>query len=64
MDRNRIDGTATKIKGSVKEAFGDATGNTRLQAEGAAGRAAGDAQAGFGRFLDAIRRLFTGRPTL
>ncbi len=64
MDPNRIDGTTTKAKGSIKEAFGDATGNPRLQAEGAADRSAGGMQAGFGRFLDALRRIFTGRPTL
>ncbi len=64
MDKNRIDGTATKIKGSLKESVGNATGDPRLQTEGAADRAAGGAQAGFGRFVDAIRRVFTGRPTL
>ncbi len=64
MDTNRVEGTGTKIKGSIKETIGDATGNPRLQAEGAGDRAAGGAQAGFGRFLDAIRRLVTGRPTL
>ena len=64
MDTNRVEGTGTKVKGSIKETIGNATGNTRLQAEGGADRAAGSAQVGFGRFLDAIRRLVTGRPTL
>ena len=64
LDRNRVDGTGTKMKGSIKETIGNVTGDTRLQAEGGADRAAGSAQAGFGRFLDAIRRIFTGRPTL
>jgi uncharacterized protein YjbJ (UPF0337 family) len=37
-------GTINKIKGSVKDAVGSATGNTRMQAEGKTDKAKGHAQ--------------------
>ena len=37
-------GTMDKIKGSVKDAAGSATGNTRMQAEGKTDKAKGDAE--------------------
>lgn len=37
-------GTMDKIKGSVKDAVGSATGNTRLQAEGKTDKAKGHAE--------------------
>ena len=37
-------GTMDKIKGSVKDAVGSATGNTRLQAEGKMDKAKGHAK--------------------
>jgi uncharacterized protein YjbJ (UPF0337 family) len=37
-------GTMDKIKGSVKDAVGRATGNTRMQAEGKTDKAKGHAQ--------------------
>ena len=37
-------GTMDKIKGSVKDAVGSATGNTRLQAEGKTDKAKGHAK--------------------
>ena len=36
-------GTMDKIKGSVKDAVGSATGNTRMQAEGKTDKAKGHA---------------------
>jgi uncharacterized protein YjbJ (UPF0337 family) len=36
MDKDRIAGSAKKIKGSVKEAIGKVTGDSKTQAEGAA----------------------------
>ncbi len=41
MDKNRIDGTGKKVSGSVKEAAGKVTGDSKLQAEGIAEKAAG-----------------------
>ena len=37
-------GTMDKIKGSVKDAAGSATGNTRMQAEGKTDKAKGHAE--------------------
>jgi uncharacterized protein YjbJ (UPF0337 family) len=37
-------GTTDKIKGSVKDAVGSATGNTRMQAEGKTDKAKGHAE--------------------
>ncbi len=37
-------GTMDKVKGSVKDALGRATGNTRLQAEGKMDKAKGKAE--------------------
>jgi len=36
MDKDRIAGSAKQAKGSVKEAIGKVTGDTKTQAEGAA----------------------------
>ena len=63
MDRNRIEGAAQRLKGSVKEAVGRATNSPGMVAEGSGDRAAGTIQGSFGRVLDALRRAF-GRKTL
>ena len=39
MDKQHVKGAADKIAGSVKNAVGQATGNTRLQVEGKADKA-------------------------
>ena len=44
MDKDRIAGSANQVKGSVKEAIGKVTGDTKTQAEGAAEKAAGKVQ--------------------
>jgi uncharacterized protein YjbJ (UPF0337 family) len=36
MDKDRIAGAAKKIKGSIKETIGKATGDAKLEAEGEA----------------------------
>jgi uncharacterized protein YjbJ (UPF0337 family) len=36
MDKDRVAGSAKKAKGSVKEAIGKVTGDSKTQAEGAA----------------------------
>jgi uncharacterized protein YjbJ (UPF0337 family) len=42
MDKDRIAGSAKEIKGSVKETIGKATGDTKLQTDGSADKAAGE----------------------
>jgi uncharacterized protein YjbJ (UPF0337 family) len=58
MDKDRIEGIAKQVKGSVKEAVGKVTGDTKTQAEGAAEKAAGKAQSTVGGAKDAIRDTF------
>jgi uncharacterized protein YjbJ (UPF0337 family) len=55
MDKNRIDGIAKQVKGSVKEAIGKVTGDTRIQAEGNAEKNVGKAQAKIGEVADKLR---------
>jgi uncharacterized protein YjbJ (UPF0337 family) len=55
MDKNRVEGTAKQLRGSVKEAMGKVTGNRTKQAEGAAERLAGAMQAKLGEAADALR---------
>ena len=42
MDSDRKADAAKQVKGSVKEAIGKLTGDTRIQAEGAAEKVEGD----------------------
>ncbi len=55
MDKDRIEGSATQVKGSIKEAAGKVTGDSKLQAEGAADKATGKVQNAIGGAKDAIR---------
>lgn len=55
MDKDKIDGAAKQVKGSVKEAFGKVTGNTSTQAEGAAEKATGKVQSSDGNVKDKAR---------
>jgi uncharacterized protein YjbJ (UPF0337 family) len=55
MDRNRVEGAAKQVKGSVKEAMGKVTGNRVTQAEGAAEKLAGRVQSRVGEAADAVR---------
>ncbi|MBN3804454.1 CsbD family protein [Paraburkholderia sp. Ac-20336] len=54
MNRNRVEGTAKELKGSIKEAIGKITGNRVQQAEGAAEKLAGRMQAKVGEAADAM----------
>ena len=60
MDKNRIDGLATQVKGAIKETTGKVTGNEKLEAEGVADRAGGKVQEGVGKGKDAIRDVAKG----
>lgn len=55
MDSDRTAGAAKQVKGSIKEAIGKLTGDTRTQAEGAAEKAEGGVQNTAGGAKDAIR---------
>ncbi|MGH8082548.1 MAG: CsbD family protein [Lysobacter sp.] len=55
MDKNRIEGVAKQVKGSVKEAIGKITGDTQTELEGAAEKNIGKAQAKAGELADKVR---------
>ena len=55
MDKDRIDGAAKQVKGSIKEAVGKVTGYKKTQAEGVAEKAAGKVQNSVGGAKDAAR---------
>ncbi len=57
MDKEHIKGAADKVKGAVKDAVGNVTGNEKLQAEGKADKAAGAARESAGDVKDAGRNV-------
>jgi uncharacterized protein YjbJ (UPF0337 family) len=56
MDKDRINGAANQAKGSIKEAAGKVTGNTKLQAEGKLDKAKGQVESAIGGVKDAVRK--------
>jgi len=54
MKKDQIAGSAKQTKGSVKEAIGKITGDSKTQAEGAANKMAGRAQNAVGGLKDAV----------
>jgi uncharacterized protein YjbJ (UPF0337 family) len=55
MDRDRVEGMAKQVKGSVKEAIGKVTGDGKTEAEGKAEKAAGKVQNTVGGAKDGVR---------
>lgn len=55
MDKNRIEGGLKQAKGSIKEAIGKVTGNTRTELEGAAEKNIGKVQRTAGEVADKVR---------
>jgi uncharacterized protein YjbJ (UPF0337 family) len=55
MDKDRIDGALKQAKGSIKEGFGRATGDTKTEAEGKADKAVGKVQSAVGGARDSVR---------
>ena len=55
MDKDRINGAADQAKGSMKEAAGKITGDSKLKAEGAADKVKGKVENAVGGAKDAIR---------
>jgi uncharacterized protein YjbJ (UPF0337 family) len=56
MNKDTVDGNLKQVKGSVKEALGKVTGNTRLEVEGATEKVAGKAQEKLGDTQDAAKK--------
>lgn len=55
MDKDRIEGAAKSMKGSIKDAAGKVTGDTKMQAEGKADKMEGKVQNAVGGAKDAMR---------
>lgn len=56
MDKDRVEGIAKQVKGSVKEAAGKVVGDAKLEAEGKADKMAGKVQNAVGGAKDALRK--------
>ena len=56
MDKDRVAGAAKKIKGSIKETIGKATGDAKLEAEGKADKVEGRVQHAIGGLKDALEK--------
>jgi len=55
MDKDRIIGSAKKIKGEIKEAAGKAVGDAKLESEGKADKIEGKIQNAVGGLKDTLR---------
>jgi uncharacterized protein YjbJ (UPF0337 family) len=55
MDKDRVAGMANQAKGAIKETAGKVTGDSKMQAEGQADKAAGKVQNAVGGVKDAIK---------
>lgn len=59
MDKDRIEGSAKKIKGDLKDKAGEALGDSKMRAEGKADKVEGKIQNTVGSIKDSLRD--TGR---
>jgi uncharacterized protein YjbJ (UPF0337 family) len=55
MDDDRVKGAAQNVKGKVKEGFGKAVGDSKLEAEGKGDQVAGKVRNTVGGIKDAFR---------
>ena len=55
VDKNRVEGAGDKAKGSVKEAAGKVTGDSKLKTEGKADKAGGGIKNAIGGVADALK---------
>ena len=55
MAEDRLKGIGKQVAGSIKEAVGKVTGDTKTQAEGVAEKTAGNAQNTVGSAKDSVR---------
>ena len=56
MDKDRIKGAGDQAKGSIKEAAGKLTGDTKLKVEGAMDKAKGHFESTVGNAKDEMRK--------
>lgn len=56
MNKDRIEGSAKEIKGSVKETIGKVTGDAKLESDGKAEKVVGKVQNAFGGLKDALKK--------
>ena len=61
MDKDRVAGSAKKIKGSIKEVVGKAAGDAKLEAEGKADKVEGKVQNAGGGLKDTIKSTASTR---
>ena len=57
MDKDRVGGIAKQVKGSIKEAIGKITGDTKTEAEGTVEKTGGKAQNTVGSVKDKARDI-------
>jgi uncharacterized protein YjbJ (UPF0337 family) len=55
MNKDRVMGAGKKITGSIKEAAGQATGDTKLEATGTAEKTTGNVQSAAVKAKDAVQ---------
>jgi uncharacterized protein YjbJ (UPF0337 family) len=55
MDKDRVVGSAKQIKGTVKQAVGEAVGDTKLETEGKADKIEGQVQNAIGGLKDTLK---------
>lgn len=55
VDENRVSGALNQAKGAIKEGAGKLTGDTKMEAEGKADKAAGKVENTVGGAKDAVR---------
>jgi uncharacterized protein YjbJ (UPF0337 family) len=60
MDKDRVEGAGTNIKGKIKEGVGKMTGDAKTEAEGQADQVKGKAQNAVGGAKDKAREVLNG----
>ncbi|WP_041544619.1 MULTISPECIES: CsbD family protein [Chelativorans] len=55
MHKDELKGSAKKMRGTVKDEVGKATGDDKMRAEGKADKAEGSIQKGVGKAKDTVR---------
>jgi len=55
MDKDRVAGSAKQIKGAVKQAIGQTTGDAKLESDGKADEVEGKVQNAIGGLKDALK---------
>jgi uncharacterized protein YjbJ (UPF0337 family) len=55
MDKDRIEGSAKQVKGSVKETVGKALGDSKMEVDGKAEQVEGKVQNAVGGLKDALK---------